>query len=72
MPGGSQVFKEEEKGTERVNNERAIQAIETGAEVIATNCPYCMMMLTDGVKFNKKEEEVKVIDLAELIAESMD
>lgn len=70
--GGSQVFKEEEKGTERVNNERAIQAIETGAEVIATNCPYCMMMLTDGVKFNKKEEEVKVIDLAELIAESMD
>lgn len=70
--GGAQVFKEEEKGTERVNNERAIQAIETGAEVVATNCPYCMMMLTDGVKFNKKEEEVKVIDLAELIAESMD
>jgi len=70
--GGSQVFKEEEKGTERVNNERASQAIETGAEVIATNCPYCMMMLTDGVKFNKKEEEVKVIDLAELIAESME
>jgi len=70
--GGSQVFKEEEKGTERVNNARAQQAIETGAKVIATNCPYCMMMLNDGVKFNKKEEEVKVIDLAELIAESMD
>ncbi|HSN09642.1 MAG TPA: (Fe-S)-binding protein [Hanamia sp.] len=69
--GGSQVFKEEEKGTVRVNEARAQQAIETGAKVIASNCPYCMMMLTDGVKFNKKEEEVKVIDIAELIAESM-
>ncbi len=70
--GGSQVFKEEEKGTERVSDARAQQAIETGANVIASNCPYCMMMLTDGIKFNKKEEEVKVIDLAELIAESME
>lgn len=70
--GGSQVFKEEEKGTERVNNERAKEAIETGAKVIASNCPYCMMMLTDGVKYNKKEEEVKVIDLAELIVENME
>lgn len=70
--GGSQVFKEEEKGTERVNNERAKEAIETGAKVIASNCPYCMMMLTDGVKYNKKEEEVKVVDLAELIVESME
>ena len=70
--GGSQVFKEEEKGTERVNNARAQQAIATGAKVVASNCPYCMMMLTDGVKFNKKEEEVQVIDLAELIAASME
>jgi Fe-S oxidoreductase len=70
--GGSQVFKEEEKGTERVNNERAKEAIETGAKVIASNCPYCMMMLTDGVKYNKKEEEIKVIDLAELVAASME
>ncbi len=70
--GGSQVFKEEEKGTERVNNARAQQAIDTGANIIASNCPYCMMMLTDGVKFNKKEEEIKVVDLAELIAGSME
>ncbi|MGN6601873.1 MAG: (Fe-S)-binding protein [Ginsengibacter sp.] len=70
--GGSQVFKEEEKGNERVNTARAKQAINTGAKVIASNCPYCMMMLTDGVKYNQKEEEVKVIDLAELIAESME
>lgn len=70
--GGSQVFKEEEKGTERVNNERAKEAIDTGAKVIASNCPYCMLMLTDGVKYNKKEEEVEVIDIAELIEESME
>jgi Fe-S oxidoreductase len=70
--GGSQVFKEEEKGTQRVNNERAREAIATGAEIIASNCPYCMTMLTDGVKYNQKEEEVKVIDLAELIAGSME
>jgi Fe-S oxidoreductase len=69
--GGSQVFKEEEKGNKRINEERTQEAIGTGAKVIASNCPYCMMMLTDGVKFNKKEEEVQVIDLAELIAESM-
>ena len=70
--GGSQVFKEEEKGTQRVNNERAREAISTGAQIIASNCPYCMTMLTDGVKYNQKEEEVKVIDLAELIAGSME
>ena len=70
--GGSQVFKEEEKGTQRVNNERAREAIATGAQIIASNCPYCMTMLTDGVKYNRKEEEVKVIDLAELIAGSME
>jgi Fe-S oxidoreductase len=70
--GGSQVFKEEEKGTQRVNNERAREAIATGAQVIASNCPYCMTMLTDGVKYNQKEEEVKVIDLAELIVGSME
>jgi Fe-S oxidoreductase len=70
--GGSQVFKEEEKGNKRINEERTQEAIGTGAKVIASNCPFCMMMLTDGVKFNKKEGEVQVIDLAELIAESME
>ena len=70
--GGAQVFKEEEKGTKRVSTERTAEAIETGAKVIASNCPYCMMMLTDGVKLHEKENEVKVMDLAELIAESME
>ena len=69
--GGAQVFKEEEKGSVRINEERSREAIDTGAKVIASNCPYCMMMLNDGVKANGKEESVEVIDLAELIAESM-
>ena len=70
--GGAQVFKEEEKGTIRINEERSREAIDTGAKVIASNCPYCMMMLNDGVKANGKEESVEVIDLAELIAESIE
>ena len=70
--GGAQVFKEEEKGTIRINEERSREAIDTGAKIIASNCPYCMMMLNDGVKANGKEESVEVIDLAELIAGSMD
>jgi Fe-S oxidoreductase len=69
--GGAQMFKEEEKGNKRINEERTKEAIETGAEIIASNCPFCMTMLSDGVKLNEKEDEVKVIDLAELIAESM-
>ncbi|HET7117920.1 MAG TPA: (Fe-S)-binding protein [Hanamia sp.] len=70
--GGAQVFKEEEKGVKRVSTERTEEAIATGAKVIASNCPYCMIMLTDGIKLHEKENEVKVIDLAELIAESME
>jgi heterodisulfide reductase subunit D len=69
--GGAQMFKEEEKGTIRINDERSKEAIETGAAIIASNCPFCMTMLSDGVKLNEKEDSVKVLDLAELIAESM-
>ncbi len=69
--GGAQMFKEEEKGTTRVNFERGHEAVATGASVIAANCPFCMTMLTDGVKEAGKEEEVKVLDIAEIIATSM-
>ena len=69
--GGAQMFKEEEKGDIRINAERSREAIETGAGVIAANCPFCMTMLTDGVKLNDKEEEVKVLDIAEMIAAEM-
>ena len=70
--GGAQVFKEEEPGKIRVNEERAAEAIDTGAKIIASNCPFCMTMLTDGVKKNEQEESVKVLDIAELIVESME
>jgi heterodisulfide reductase subunit D len=69
--GGAQMFKEEEKGTTRVNFERTHEAISTGAEVIAAACPFCNTMLTDGVKNEEKETEIKVMDVAELIAQSL-
>ncbi|MBS1782522.1 MAG: (Fe-S)-binding protein [Bacteroidetes bacterium] len=70
--GGAQMFKEEEAGTTRINFERAEEAIETGAKIIAANCPYCTTMLTDGVKSKEKEDDVKVMDIAELIAASLE
>ncbi len=69
--GGAQMFKEEEKGEIRINTERTKEAIETGASIIASNCPFCMTMLSDGVKTNEKEDQVKVLDIAEMIAASM-
>lgn len=69
--GGAQMFKEEEKGDRRINTERTKEALETGAGIIAAACPFCNTMLTDGVKLNEKEEEVKVMDIAELILEGM-
>lgn len=69
--GGAQMFKEEEKGTTRVNFERSGEALSTGAEVIAAACPFCNTMLTDGVKHAEKEDSVKVMDIAELIAASI-
>ena len=69
--GGAQMFKEEEKGDIRISTERTKEAIETGASIIASNCPFCMTMLSDGVKSNEKEDQVKVLDIAEMIASSM-
>ena len=66
------MFKEEEKGVTRINFERSEEALGTGAAVIAAACPFCNTMLTDGVKHAEKEEAVKVMDIAELIAASMD
>jgi Fe-S oxidoreductase len=65
------MFKEEEKGDVRINTERMREALETGAEVVAAACPFCNTMLTDGTKAHEKEDQVKVMDIAELIAASM-
>lgn len=70
--GGAQMFKEEEKGTTRVNFERAKEAIDTGSQIVAAACPFCNTMLTDGVKAAEKEAEVQVLDVAELVARSME
>lgn len=67
--GGAQMFKDAESGDKEINIERTEEALATGAKVIASACPFCMTMLSDGVKNKEKEEEVKVKDLAELIAE---
>ena len=69
--GGAQMFKEEEKGTTRINVDRTNEAIGTGATVIAAACPFCNTMMTDGVKLAEKEETVQVLDVAELVAASL-
>jgi len=69
--GGAQMFKEEEPGHTRVNFERSSEAISTGSQIIAAACPFCNTMLTDGVKNAEKEDDVKVMDVAELIAASL-
>lgn len=70
--GGAQMFKEEEKGHTRVNFERSREAIETGAGIVATACPFCNTMITDGVKNAEKETDVEVLDIAELIEREME
>jgi Fe-S oxidoreductase len=69
--GGAQMFKEEEKGDTRINTERSQEALSTGAGIIAAACPFCNTMLSDGVKLAEKEDQVKVLDVAELIAEQL-
>ena len=69
--GGAQMFKEEESGESRVNIERTKEALATGAAVIAAACPFCNTMLMDGVKNQEAEESVQVLDIAELVAASM-
>lgn len=66
--GGSQMFKEEEKGDNRINFLRTDEAIATGANIIATACPFCNTMLGDGVKNAEKETTVAVYDIAEIVA----
>jgi heterodisulfide reductase subunit D len=69
--GGAQMFKEAEKGDKEIFIERTEEALRTDAKVIATACPFCMTMITDGLKYKNREEEIKNYDIAELIAQSM-
>ncbi len=69
--GGAQMWKEDEPGDKRINIERTEEALGTGAEVIAVNCPFCLTMMTDGVKAADKQDDVMVLDLAELILQQV-
>ncbi len=68
--GGAQMFKEPEKGDMDVNVLRTKDALETNPNIIATGCPYCNTMMTDGIKAHEREGEVQVMDVAEIIADS--
>ncbi len=70
--GGAQMFKEPEKGNKDINVLRTEDALETKPQIIATGCPYCNTMMTDGVKAKNMEESVEVMDIAELIANAND
>ena len=66
--GGAQMFKEPEPGNKDINVERTEEAVDTGASIVATGCPFCNTMMTDGVKHKEKEDQVQVMDVAEMIA----
>ena len=69
--GGGQMFKEAEAGDKEVFIERTEEALNTGSDIIVTACPYCMVMMTDGLKYKNKEETIKNYDIAELIEQSL-
>jgi heterodisulfide reductase subunit D len=69
--GGGQMFKEAEKGDKEIFIERTEEALKTEAGIIATACPFCMTMMTDGLKYKNREEDIKNLDIAELIAQSL-
>jgi Fe-S oxidoreductase len=70
--GGAQMFKEPEKGDKDINVERTEQALDVQPNIIAAGCPFCNTMLTDGVKAKDVENNVSVLDIAELIANADD
>ena len=68
--GGAQMFKENEPGDKRINIERTEEALKTGAKIVAANCPFCITMLSDGMKAAEKQDDVMVYDLSELIVDN--
>ena len=70
--GGAQMFKDAEKGDKEINIERTEQAMAVKPEIIAAGCPFCNTMISDGVKAKEKENDVKVLDIVELIVTAQD
>jgi len=69
--GGGRMWMEEKEG-KRINIERTEEALSTKAGAIGTACPFCMTMMTDGVKAKEASENVRVKDVAELLWESVE
>lgn len=69
--GGAQMFKEEEPGKKRINTERIGEALSTGTKAVISNCPFCLTMLTDGVKEADRQSEFMVYDISELVLNQM-
>jgi heterodisulfide reductase subunit D len=69
--GGGQMFKEAEKGDKEIFIERIEDGLKTEAKIIATACPFCMTMLTDGLKYKNREEDIQNLDIAEIVAQSL-
>jgi Fe-S oxidoreductase len=70
--GGAQMWKEDEPGNARVNNKRSLQLIDTGATTVASACPFCKTMISDGIKAAEKDEEVKPMDIAQMLEMAID
>ncbi len=69
--GGAQMFKEDEPGEKRINIERTEEILETKPEVVALNCPFCLTMISDGLKAKERNEDVVAYDISELIIQNM-
>ena len=69
--GGAQMFKESEQGNQEINIKRTKQAINTNAKIIAAGCPFCNTMLSDGIKSESENIDVKVMDISEIIDDSI-
>lgn len=69
--GGAQMFKEDEKGNKRINEERIEDAIATQSNTVVANCPFCLTMLQDGIKAHDKQEQMMVYDLSEMVLQKM-
>ena len=68
--GGAQMFKEDEPVDERINVARSEEIIDSGAQIVAANCPFCITMLSDGMKAKDKQDEIMIYDISELIVQS--
>lgn len=69
--GGAQMFKEAEKGKREINAERTDDIVNVNPEIVVTNCPFCMTMISDGIKHRDMNDKIKVLDIAEIIAKTI-